>query len=66
MCMNRPRTFLGSLRANERTPNVSDSYFGWIKDFYAIPDTWILNHHTLDGFLFLRFLKVRRNGFAIV
>lgn len=25
---------------------------------YQIPDTWILNHHTLDGYLFLRFLKI--------
>ena len=25
---------------------------------YSIPDTWILNHHTLDGYLFLRFLKI--------
>lgn len=49
---------MGSLRPNERSPNVSDSFFGWIKEFYAIPDTWILNHHTLDGYLFLRFLKV--------
>lgn len=57
-CSYRPRTFLGSLRANERTPNVSDSFLGWISEFYAIPDTWILNHHTLDGYLFLRFLKI--------
>ncbi|KAK3715002.1 phosphate metabolism protein 7 [Vermiconidia calcicola] len=54
----RPRTFIGSLRENERTPNVSNSFFGWIKEFYAIPDTWVLNHHTLDGYLFLRFLKM--------
>ena len=32
--------------------------FGWIKEFYAIPDTWVLNHHTLDGYLLLRFLKI--------
>jgi hypothetical protein len=49
---------LGSLRPQERTPAVSDSLFGWIKEFWAIPDTWILNHHTLDGYLFLRFLKI--------
>jgi hypothetical protein len=54
----RPRTFLGSLNEEERTPNVSNSFVGWIGEFYAIPDTWILNHHTLDGFLFIRFLKV--------
>lgn len=54
----RPRTFLSSLRQNELSPKISDSLFGWIPDFYRIPDTWILNHHTLDGFLFLRFLKI--------
>jgi hypothetical protein len=54
----RPRTFLGSLNEEERTPNVSNSFFGWIGEFYGIPDTWILNHHTLDGYLFVRFLKI--------
>lgn len=46
------------MRPYERTPSVSNTLFGWIPEFYAIPDTWILNHHTLDGFLFLRFLKL--------
>lgn len=54
----RPRTFLGSLNEEERTPNISNKLLGWIPEFYAIPDTWILNHHTLDGYLFIRFLKV--------
>lgn len=54
----RPRTFVGSLQPYERTPTLSNTLLGWIPEFYAIPDTWILNHHTLDGFLFLRFLKM--------
>ena len=49
---------MGSLRVGERTPSISNTMFGWLGDFYAIPDTWILNHHTLDGYLFLRFLKI--------
>lgn len=49
---------MGSLRPYERTPALSNSLFGWIPEFYAIPDTWVLNHHTLDGYLFLRFLKI--------
>ncbi|RMY51905.1 hypothetical protein D0865_06079 [Hortaea werneckii] len=53
-----PRTFLSSLRPEQRTPKVSDTLFGWIKDFYNIPDDFILNHHSLDGYLFLRFLKI--------
>lgn len=32
--------------------------FGWIKHFWAIPDTYVLNHHSLDGYLFLRLLKI--------
>ncbi|KAF2103468.1 DUF221-domain-containing protein [Rhizodiscina lignyota] len=53
-----PRTFLGSLRETERTPKMSSSIFGWLGDFYNIPDTYVLNHHTLDGYLFLRLLKI--------
>jgi hypothetical protein len=29
--------------------------------FLRIPDTFVLNHGSLDGFFFLRFLKVLRN-----
>ena len=29
--------------------------------FFKIPDTLVLNHGSLDGFFFLRFLKVLRN-----
>lgn len=54
----RPRTFVGSLNPELRTPKPSDSLFGWIGDFWAMPDTYVLNHHTLDGYLFLRFLKI--------
>lgn len=32
--------------------------FGWIKHFWVIPDTYVLNHHSLDGYLFLRLLKI--------
>ena len=54
----RPRTFLGSLRPNERTPQMPDGLFNWFGAFYNIPDTYVLNHHSLDGYLFLRFLKI--------
>lgn len=53
-----PRTFVGSLRPEQRTPKVSDTLFGWINDFWKIPDTYVLNHHSLDAYLFLRFLKI--------
>lgn len=53
-----PRTFLGSLRPEQRTPKMKDSMFGWFGDFFKIPDTYVLNHHSLDGYLFLRLLKI--------
>ncbi|KXT11331.1 hypothetical protein AC579_3090 [Pseudocercospora musae] len=54
----RPRTFVGSLREENRTPRPKDGLFSWIREFWGIPDTYVLNHHTLDGYLFLRFLKI--------
>lgn len=32
--------------------------FNWIGTFNKIPDSYVLNHHTLDGFLLLRYLKI--------
>ncbi|CAH0045234.1 unnamed protein product [Clonostachys solani] len=42
------------------SPALPDGVFKWIKPFFEIPDTFILNHCSLDGFLFLRYLKVLR------
>ena len=53
-----PRTFLATLREQERTPPVSSGMFGWIGDFIKIPDTWVLNHQSIDGYLLLRYLKI--------
>ncbi|KAF2152287.1 DUF221-domain-containing protein [Myriangium duriaei CBS 260.36] len=52
-----PRTFMKSLRPEERTPALNNTRFGWFKGFWSIPDSYILNHHSLDGFLLLRLLK---------
>lgn len=54
----RPRAFLGSLRPSERTPDLPNGLFNWIPAFYQIPDTYVLQHHSMDGYLFLRFLKI--------
>ncbi|KXL50907.1 hypothetical protein M433DRAFT_1937 [Acidomyces richmondensis BFW] len=54
----QPRTFIGSLRPEQRTPKVKDSLFGWLGEFYKMPDTYVLNHHSLDAYLFLRFLRI--------
>lgn len=53
-----PRSFLGALRPNERTPDLPNGFFNWIPAFYQIPDTYVLQHHSMDGYLFLRFLKI--------
>ncbi|KAK3986494.1 hypothetical protein QBC44DRAFT_333324 [Cladorrhinum sp. PSN332] len=53
-----PRT-IPLLRAPENpSPELPNGWFNWIKPFWAIDDTYILNNCTLDAFLFLRFLRV--------
>lgn len=32
--------------------------FNWIGTFNKVPDSYVLNHHSLDGFLLLRYLKI--------
>ncbi|KAH0283919.1 DUF221-domain-containing protein [Aureobasidium namibiae CBS 147.97] len=54
----RPRTFLGSIQERERSPKLPDGLFGWFGNFFNVPDSYVLNHHSLDGYLFLRLLKM--------
>lgn len=35
--------------------------FNWILPFFRVPDSYILDHGSIDGFFFIRFLKVIRN-----
>ena len=53
-----PRTYLGSLRESERTPAQSKGLFGWVSDMYKLPDTYVLQHNSLDAYFLLRFLKI--------
>ncbi|KAK1783125.1 hypothetical protein QBC45DRAFT_400849 [Copromyces sp. CBS 386.78] len=53
-----PRTYLGSLRENERSPSLSNGLFSWFKDFWKIPDVYALQHQSLDSYLFLRYLRM--------
>lgn len=53
-----PRSHVGSLRPQERSPDLPNGMFNWISTFNKIPDSYVLNHHTLDGFLLLRYLKI--------
>jgi hypothetical protein len=42
---------------SERSPALPTGWFNWIRPAIRVPDTHVLNHGSLDGFLFLRFLK---------
>lgn len=53
-----PRTYLNSLGQQRQTPAPSSGFFGWIKDFRSLKDEYILDHQSIDGYLFVRFFKV--------
>ncbi|KAL7948616.1 DUF221 domain-containing protein [Trichoderma barbatum] len=53
-----PRTYLGSLREDERTPSIPSNLLSWISAFWKIPDAYILTHQSLDAYLFLRYLRI--------
>ncbi|KEY66327.1 hypothetical protein S7711_02787 [Stachybotrys chartarum IBT 7711] len=53
-----PRTYLGSLREQERSPSMPSGFFNWIGAFWKIPDVYALQHQNIDSYLFLRFLRV--------
>lgn len=42
-------------------PELPDGWFDWILPFFRIPDTYVLNHGSLDGYFFLRYLRLLRN-----
>ncbi|KAG9204380.1 hypothetical protein G6514_000836 [Epicoccum nigrum] len=53
-----PRTYLNHLGERRQTPAPSNGLFGWIKDFKNLKDEYILDHQSIDGYLFVRFFKV--------
>ncbi|KAF2119500.1 hypothetical protein BDV96DRAFT_596214 [Lophiotrema nucula] len=53
-----PRTYIDSLGEQRRTPAPSPGLFGWVKDFRRIDDKYILDHSSIDGYLFVRFFKL--------
>lgn len=53
-----PRTYLGSLKPSQRTPELPSGFLNWVKKFYSLPDVYALQHQSLDAYLFLRFLRV--------
>lgn len=53
-----PRTFVASLREDQRTPASPTGLFNWLTAMYKLPDTYVLQHHSLDAYLMLRYLKL--------
>ncbi|KAL2830911.1 DUF221-domain-containing protein [Aspergillus cavernicola] len=56
--MYMPRTYLGFLRQSDRTPPSSTGLINWLRDMYKLPDEYVLQHHSMDAYLLLRFLKL--------
>ncbi|KAJ5488837.1 hypothetical protein N7539_003727 [Penicillium diatomitis] len=53
-----PRTYIGTLRPWQRTPDSPTGLWNWIIAMYKLPDTYVLRHHSMDAYLLLRFLKL--------
>lgn len=53
-----PRSLPGIPVPAERSPPLPSGWFNWIRPFFAIDDTFVLNNGSVDGFFFLRYLKV--------
>ena len=45
-------------RLRERSPALPAGLFNWFGAFFKIPDTYVLNHQSIDGYLLLRFLRI--------
>lgn len=56
--MYMPRTYIGSLKPWQRTPDSPTGLWNWISAMYKLPDTYVLQHHSMDAYLLLRFLKL--------
>lgn len=52
-----PRTFLQTIPEKDRTPGSSSKGASWFKDFRSLPDRFVLQHVSLDAYLYLRFLR---------
>ncbi|KAJ9156119.1 DUF221 domain-containing protein [Pleurostoma richardsiae] len=53
-----PKAVSGIEAPADQIAPLPSGWFGWVKTFYHTPETHILNHCSLDGFFFLRFLRV--------
>lgn len=53
-----PRSHLPDLHEHERSPELPSGWVNWLGTFVKIEDNHVLHHSSLDGYLFLRFLRV--------
>ncbi|KAJ4266131.1 hypothetical protein NW762_004111 [Fusarium torreyae] len=60
-----PRAMPSLRSPHKPIPSLPTGWVNWIKPFFKTPDTFVLNHGSLDGFFFLRYLKVLRNTFLV-
>lgn len=52
-----PRTFLGVVPEQDRTPESNVKGESWYQTYRKLPDHFVLQHNSLDAYLFLRFLR---------
>jgi len=57
-CLYAPRTYHGTLLEEEKTPSAGHGFLGWFGNFQRLSDEHVLNHHSLDAYLYIRFLKM--------
>ncbi|KAJ5524045.1 hypothetical protein N7494_010695 [Penicillium frequentans] len=53
-----PRSHIPDLHDHQRSPELPSGWVNWVGDFLKIEDNHVLHHSSLDGYLFLRFLRV--------
>jgi hypothetical protein len=46
------------MQDSERSPQLPTGFLNWFGHFLKISDAHVLHHSSMDGYLFLRFLRV--------
>ncbi|KXJ91396.1 hypothetical protein Micbo1qcDRAFT_147497 [Microdochium bolleyi] len=52
-----PRTYIDSIPKKDRTPASSTARLSWIKTLWNTGDKFLLEHSSLDAYLYMRFLR---------
>ena len=56
--MYQPRTYLGSLEEDARSPKPAGGLLGELKELRRLADEFVLGHSSIDNYLWLRFFKM--------